>query len=83
MLNASSEQNNYKEVFAMCSSCGSMMSVQYGMNLQSLCNEADSYGRASAAAANGRYKAILDVLQQNGGCSSCKNMIEEKIRNTF
>ena len=67
----------------MCSNCGKNFSYAFSMNLRDLFNKANSYDKASAPAAVGRYKEILDVLRKNGGCNSCTRLIEEKIRTTF
>jgi len=67
----------------MCYNCGNKRSVLHGVSLQDLFSQANAYGGSMTAAAVGRYKDILEVLQNNGGCSACMRTVEEKIRTMF
>ena len=64
----------------ICSSCGSKISVSWSMTVQQLWDYAQS---TDAIAGNGRLNSALEVLRNNGGCSSCIRTIEEKIRTNF
>lgn len=59
----------------MCSKCGKIMSPLFGTNLQNLYDQAE---KGDSATKSGRYPAILEGLQKNGGCSSCINLIKGK-----
>jgi hypothetical protein len=66
----------------MCYGCGSKISVLYSMTVQQLLDYANE-NRGSPAAANGRLKEAIEVLQKNGGCSSCIGYLERTMQSIF
>ena len=66
----------------MCSNCGSKISVSYNMTVRDLLNYANA-NRSSPAAAHGRLDAAIEVLQRNGGCSSCIRELEDTKRGIY
>jgi len=66
----------------MCYDCGKNISVSYGMTVQELLDYAKE-NKSSPAAAHGRLKEAIEILQKRGGCSSCIRELEDTMKSIF